>query len=54
MVYYYFPTHQLNCFHTLRRKHSKKPSPSSKNKLLAAEHKFQALASAPSTSMKIN
>ena len=38
--------HQLNCLHTLRRKHSKKPSTSCKSKLLDAEHKFQALASA--------
>ena len=38
--------HQLNCLHTLRRKHSKKPSPTNKNNLLAAEHEFQALASA--------
>lgn len=38
--------HNLNRLHTLRRKHSKKPSPGSKNKLSAAEHKFQELASA--------
>ena len=38
--------YQLNCLHTLRRKRLKKPSPSNKNNLLAAEHEFQALASA--------
>ena len=38
--------HQLNRLHTLRRKYSKKPSTSSKSKLLDAENNFQALASA--------
>ena len=38
--------HQLNRLHTLGRKYSKKPSTSSKSKLLDAENNFQALASA--------
>ena len=38
--------HQLNRLNTLRRKYSKKPSTSSKCKLLDVENNFQALVSA--------
>ena len=35
--------HQLHCTHTLRRKHTKKPTAFSKSKLNAAEHELQQL-----------